>query len=136
MHEAAAPRDSAFPSCLPRKALLEAGGVEVPLSAFIASLCAVRILVGTWLCWQQAHAYLRTCVLLVYVYVWGRVWWVIVLAVGHCLHMLAASIHVLHPFTMPHATAMLHLLIMLHRLTMSYTLPCGCRCHKHVWRPP
>ena len=32
------------------KALLEAAGVEVPLSIFVGLLCAVRALVGLWLC--------------------------------------------------------------------------------------
>ena len=38
------------------KALLEASGVEVPLSSFVGALCAVRALVGVWLCYRGRGA--------------------------------------------------------------------------------
>ena len=38
------------------KALLEASGVEVPLSSFVGALCAVRVLVGLWLCYRERDA--------------------------------------------------------------------------------
>ena len=38
------------------KALLEASGVEVPLSSFVAALCAVRVFVGLWLCYRGRDA--------------------------------------------------------------------------------
>ena len=38
------------------KALLEAAGVAVPLSTFIGLLCAVRALVGLWLCRRRRDA--------------------------------------------------------------------------------